>query len=182
MFGGWIDPLACGPARLLIALGLALAVLPPRVPAAPPAHKPDETDAFFNGGEIPTLRIQIPPEGLNQLRQEARQYVKATVIDGTMVYTNVGIHLKGAAGSFRPIDADNPALTLNFDKFQEGQRFHGLDKLHLNNSVQDPSYMTELLCGELFNAAGVPAARATHAVVELNGRRIALYVLKEGFG
>ena len=41
--------------------------------------------------------------------------------------------------------------------------------------------MTELLCGELFRAAGVPAARTTHARVELNGRDLGLYVLKEGF-
>jgi hypothetical protein len=118
---------------------------------------------------------------MQQLRKEARTYVMATVVEGTRIYTNVGVHLKGAAGSFRPVD-DRPALTLNFDKFAEGQRFHGLDKLHLNNSVQDPSYTTELICGELFLAAGVPAARAAHAVVELNGRSLGLYVLKEGFG
>ena len=72
-------------------------------------------------------------------------------------------------------------MTLSFDKFQDHQKFHGLDKIHLNNSVQDPSYMTELLCGELFRAAGVPAARTTHARVELNGRDLGLFVLKEGF-
>src|SRR5207245_4926516 len=87
---------------------------------------------------------------------------------------------KGSAGSRRDLN-DRPALTLNFDHFQEGQRFHGLDKVHLNNSVQDPSYLTELLCGDLFRAADVPAARTTHARVELNGRDLGLYVLKEGF-
>src|SRR5207249_5635427 len=73
------------------------------------------------------------------------------------------------------------ALTLNFDRFLEHQRFHGIDKLALNNSVQDPSYLTEALCGELFLAAGVPTPRATHARVELNGRDLGFYVLKEGF-
>jgi hypothetical protein len=33
----------------------------------------------------------------------------------------------------------------------------------------------------LFRAAGIPAPRVTHAVVTLNGRRLGLYVLKEGF-
>ncbi|HAM71728.1 MAG TPA: hypothetical protein DCM86_08810 [Verrucomicrobiales bacterium] len=163
----------------LAVLGfLAFSLL--RAAAAP--KSPDETDLFFNSGPVPFIRVEIPEDGMKQLRREARQYVRATVTEGGHVYTNVGVHLKGAAGSFRPVDAENPALTLNFDKFQEGQKFHGLDKLHLNNSVQDPSYTTELLCGELFLAAGVPAARAGHAVVELNGRRLGLYVLKEGFG
>ena len=100
-------------------------------------------------------------------------------VDGT-AYQAVGVHLKGAAGSFRNVD-DKPALTLNFDRFVEHQRFHGLDKIHLNNSVQDPAWMTEIVCGDLFLAAGVPTARATHAVVDLAGRPRGLYVLKEGY-
>jgi len=67
------------------------------------------------------------------------------------------------------------------DKFTKGQLFHGLDKFHLANSVQDPSYLAELICGELFRAAGVPASRVTHAVVTINGRRRGLYYLKEGY-
>ena len=127
------------------------------------------------------MQIRIDAAGMDHLRRNGREYVKATVVEGGHIYTEVGIHLKGAAGSYRPVD-DQPALTLNFDKFKPGQTFQGLEKLHLNNSVQDPSYMTEILCGELFLAAGVPAARASHAVVELNGRKLGLYVLKEGFG
>jgi hypothetical protein len=34
-----------------------------------------------------------------------------------------------------------------------------MEKFHLNNSVQDPTFMTELICGELFRQAGVPAPR-----------------------
>ena len=135
---------------------------------------------FFESGHVPHIRIEIVKTNMESLRRDARKYVPATVRDGDTVYTNVAIHLKGAAGSFRPVD-DRPALSLNFDKFVEGQSFNGLDKLHLNNSVQDPSCMTELICGELFLAAGVPAARASHARVELNGRDLGLYVLKEGF-
>src|SRR5687768_8699655 len=135
---------------------------------------------FFSSGRIPHIRIEIAKTNMDSLRRDARKYVPATFRDGETVYTNVAIRLKGAAGSFRPVD-DRPALTLNFDKYTKGQRFHGLEKMHLNNSVQDPAYMTELICGELFMAAGVPAARTTHARVELNGRDLGLYVLKEGF-
>jgi spore coat protein CotH len=102
------------------------------------------------------------------------------VSDGDKTYTDVGIHLKGAVGSRRPFD-DKPALTLNFDKFVPGQRYHGIDKLHLNNSVQDSTFLMEIVCGEMFLKAGVPAARGTHALVELQGRKRGLYVLKEGF-
>ena len=67
------------------------------------------------------------------------------------------------------------------DKFKDDQRFHGMDKFHLANSVQDPSYLSELICGELIRAAGVPASRVGHAVVTINGRPRGLYYLKEGY-
>ena len=67
------------------------------------------------------------------------------------------------------------------DKFGRTRRFHGMDKFHLANSVQDPSYLSELICGELFRAAGVPASRIGHAVVTINGRKRGLYYLKEGY-
>jgi len=145
------------------------------------AAKKDASIPFFRDGVVPRLKIQISDAELQLLRQQNREYVRCTVIEeGGAQYDHVGVHLKGAAGSFRGVD-DRPALTLNFDKFKDGQEFHDLDKIHLNNSVQDPGYLNELVSSELFLAAGVPAARTTHARVWLNGRDLGFYVLKEGF-
>ncbi|HTD66715.1 MAG TPA: CotH kinase family protein, partial [Candidatus Limnocylindria bacterium] len=83
-------------------------------------------------------------------------------------------------GSFRPLNA-KPALTLNFDKFADKQRFHGLQKISLNNSVQDPSYVSEKICRDIYGAAGVLVPRADYATVELNGRQLGLFVLTEGW-
>jgi hypothetical protein len=154
-----------------------------KVPAAavPKPPKKDDSVPFFRNGVVPRLKIEISAPELERLRQQNREYVRCTVIeDDRTRYEHVGIHLKGAAGSFRGID-DKPALTLNFDKFKEDQEFHDLDKIHLNNSVQDPSYLNELICSELFLGAGIPTPRTTHARVWLNGRDLGLYVLKEGF-
>ncbi|MBI4662091.1 MAG: CotH kinase family protein [Verrucomicrobia bacterium] len=118
--------------------------------------------------------------GWRGARQE-RPEVLATVREGGRVYTNVAIHLKGAAGSFRPFD-DKPALTMNFSKQAKGQQFHGYSKISLNNSVQDPSYLCEAISRELFEAAGVPVPRADHATVLINRRDLGLYVMTEGFG
>ena len=155
---------------LLLAVFIAL----PSFAAAPPG-----ADLFANGAVL-RLQITIPPEGLASLRTNSRKHVTAVLREGTNTYLRVGIHLKGSTGSFRPLDA-KPALTVSFDQFAPATPFHGLRKIHLNNSVEDPSYMNELLGGEIFRAAGVPAARVAHALVELNGRRLGLYVLKEGF-
>ncbi|MEW6158700.1 MAG: CotH kinase family protein [Verrucomicrobiota bacterium] len=145
--------------------------------------------------EVPSdlwrLQITIASDDVETLRgyfwngwQGARQErpeVLATVQEGGVTYTNVAIHLKGAAGSFRPFD-DKPALTLHFSKHAPGQKFHGYNKISLNNSVQDPSYLCEAISRELFDAAGVPVPRADHATVVVNGRDLGLYVMTEGFG
>jgi len=147
------------------------------------------TDEIFKKDGFLRIKIEVPREGVNKLRghswgwgesQKQRPIVQATVYEGGKVYTNVALHLKGAAGSFRPVD-DRPGFTLNFDKFVKGQRFHGLDKISLNNSLQDPSYLSEKLCREMFNAAGVPTPLATHAKLEFNGRDLGVYVLAEGW-
>jgi spore coat protein CotH len=117
---------------------------------------------------------------LQSLREKPREYSRATVVESNRTYRNVAIKLKGAAGSFRHVD-DQPALTLSFNKFAEGQKFHGLRRIHLNNSVQDGSYLNEYLASELFREAGVPTPRVAWATVEFDGRKLGVYVLKEAF-
>jgi hypothetical protein len=162
-----------------LLMWLATSTQPTR--AALVANESDGSDRFFAAQTIPHIRIQIAGTCVNLLRQNPRAYVSATIREGDRIFDNVGIHLKGAAGSFQPIDHETPAFTLNFDKFKNGQKFHDLDKVHLNNSVQDRSLLTEAICSRLFLEAGVPTPRSTHARVEFNGRDLGLYVLKEGF-
>jgi spore coat protein H len=164
-----------------------IAVCLPPLQAAKASNNSSAEDLFTNRS-IPHLRIEISPEGMDILRAYQfdvdepmeRTNVLATIREGSAVYTNVAIHLKGHLGSFRPVDS-KPALTLNFDKHADGQRFHGLQKIHLNNSVQDYSYVSEQISRELFLTAALPSPRASHATVELNDRKLGLYVLLEGW-
>ena len=145
------------------------------------ADKPDPSVSLFKPtGPVPVFKIEVDKDNLAALNKEPRKHVKATIKVGDETFKEVGLHLKGAAGSFRNWD-DKPALTLSFNKFIHLQAFHGLHKIHLNNSVQDPTYLDEIICGEMSLAAGLPACRAAHAIVELNGRKVGFYVLKEGF-
>jgi len=164
---------------LTLTFQLSAAVAAPGSTSAP-TRKLDASDEFFNNGFIPHIRIEISKTNLDALRRNERVYVRCTVREGSNVWEEVGIHKKGAAGSNRDLN-DRPALTLNFDKFVDRQKFHGLDKFHLNNSVQDGSLICEAICAKLFLDAGVPASRVTHARVEFNGRDLGMYVLKEGF-
>ena len=99
-------------------------------------------DDLFGAGTIPRLRIELDAAAVKSLREDPRGFVAATVSEGAVVYPQVAVHLKGSLGSFRPFD-DKPALTLDFSRFQNGRKFHGLRRFHLNNSVEDPSYVNE---------------------------------------
>lgn len=136
--------------------------------------------AIFVHPTLLHLFITISETDAASLRQEPRQPVPATIRAGSNEFTRVALHLKGGQGSVRPLD-EKPAFTLNFAKLQSSQRFFGLRKIHLNNSVQDPTYLCEDLAGELFRRADVPAPRTAWATVEFNGRKLGLFVLKEGF-
>jgi hypothetical protein len=141
----------------------------------------DESSELFEGKKVLRLKIEVAPADVEKIGAENRPYVRATVIeDDKVTYAGVGIKLKGSQGSFRAFN-DKPALTLKVNKFKKKQSFHGLRKFHLNNSVQDETYLHELLSSEIFRAAGYPATRVTHARVWLNGRDAGLYVFKEGF-
>jgi spore coat protein H len=145
---------------------------------------------IFESTNLLRISIEIPASGVAELRKYAwtpdntnranRPKVLATVREGAKVYTNVTIHSKGGYGSFQSIDR-MPSLTLNFDRAAPGQKFHGLSKISLNNSNQDPTCIHEKLCRELFEAAGVPVPRSDYTVVTLNGRKLGLYVLTEGY-
>ena len=166
--------------------------------AIPPLAIDPARKEFFAADKVVRLDITVDEAGMQVLRETKhpwferspgqganslpeKPYVKGTVVeDGTVVHRNVGVRLRGGMGSWQKID-EKPGLFLNMDKFEKSQRFHGMEKVILHNSHQDPRYMNELLTGEVYRAAGVPAARVVHAVVSLNGRRLGLYYLKEGY-
>lgn len=182
----------------LIALAVVLVVT--RLAPAWAAGSKEDRAAFFSSDKVVRIDITVDDAGMEVLRSTPhpwfdrkigegkgpnhlpeKPYVKATVVeDGKVTHRDVGVRLRGGMGSWQKVD-EKPGLFLNLDKFTKGQRFHGMEKVILHNSHQDPRFMNELLTGEVFRAAGVPASRVAHAVVTLNGRKLGLYYLKEGY-
>jgi len=149
------------------------------VPSKPTTgQKKEASQEFFSDPKVRVFQFEISEAGLASLRRSPHTYVSGTVREGRQVLTNVAIHLKGM-GSFRTVD-EKASFAVKFDEFVHDQDYGGLTKLMFNNSVQDPTYLAELLATELFREAGLPAARVTHARVQLNGRDLGLYVAIEG--
>ena len=139
--------------------------------------KADVGAEFFQEPTVRVFDFKVSDDALMQLTRSSRTYVPAQITEGEQVLDNVGIRLKGM-GSFRSVD-EKPSFAVKFDEFVENQTYRGLQKVMFNNSAQDSTYLAELLATKLFEDAGVPAARVTHARVRLNGRDLGLYVVIE---
>jgi spore coat protein H len=147
------------------------------VSSASAADRRPPGDELFSDPTIRHFKIDIAEPELQKLRRDHKTYVRATVTAGGQIFKDCGVRLKGE-GSFRPID-DKPSFAVKFDEFEPAQRYCGLNKIMLNNSSQDRSYLSEYLCTSLYRDARVPAARVTYARVTFNGRELGFYVLIE---
>jgi len=110
-------------------------------------------------------------------------YVPATLtFDGIVL--DVGVRLKG--NSSRSSVAREGGVRYSFkvdiDRYVDGQELLGIDKLNLNNSFRDPTYMRERLALDLFRKRGVPASRHGFADVSINGELFGFYAVIEQVG
>jgi hypothetical protein len=145
----------------------------PPPPVYAKASLDDDTVEIYDPDNLPRFDLEIDAAGLAALRTKPREPVRATFRHRDEVLVGVGVRLKGEY-SFRPIDG-KPSFRIKFDEFTDGQKFRGLSKLVLNNTVQDPSFLSERMAYGLFRAVGMPAPRANSALVYVNGAFYGLY-------
>ena len=111
-------------------------------------------------------------------------YVKGMVTVGDEVYPDVGVRYRGNASMMMiPRNGKKP-VKFDFDRFVDGQTFHGFTKLNFINCFRDPSMLRDKLTYDLMQRAGIPASHATFANLYLtidNGERqhLGLFVIVE---
>jgi hypothetical protein len=95
-------------------------------------------------------------------------YPSEVTVDGQTL-TNVGVRKKGFFGS---LSTTKPSFKVKFDEFVGGQQLNSMDRLTLNNNLQDPAHITQCLGYDLMRKAGLPAPRCNFAhvtVVAIDG-------------
>jgi len=176
--------------RLLVcaAFYLVLSLVPEAAKAEPASG---EAASIYDPSTLAVVDIALSPEAIDSLEEDPDEYVKSnfslTFTDGTPggdgetieLADDVGIRLKGKAGSFRPL-TEKAGFKVKFNEYAK-QRLLGLKKLTLNNMVQDPSMLHETLTYSVFRQAGVPAPRTGYAYVRVNGEDFGVYLNVEVF-
>ncbi len=69
---------------------------------------------------------------------------------------------------------------IEFDQYDGGKTYHGLDKLCLNNLIQDNTMMKDYLTYRLMGEFGVNAPLCSYAWITVNGEDWGLYLAVEG--
>jgi hypothetical protein len=139
----------------------------------------DQAAWMFEPDVVVEIDLELPQESIDALAVEPKEYADGTfsltTTGGTYGPLAVGVRLKGGLGSFRPLTG-KAAFKIKFNHSVGGQRFLGLEKLTLNNMVQDASMVHEVLAYESFRAMGIPASRAGYAYVRVNDSDYGLYL------
>ena len=172
--------------------------LPPSAALAPtalPTSAPD-SDSYFSLDRVLDIEIEIAAEDWDTLRHQTRTFgdlmaeieeyglsrpfaniytwFSGTVTVDGETHSNVGVRKKGFIGS----QSDTkPSLKLRFDKYVDDQSLGGIiERMTLNNSIQDTSMVNTCLAYRIFAAAGSPSPRCNFATVTVNGKNLGLYV------
>ncbi len=175
-----------------------IAPTPTPAPTPLPTPTPD-SDAYFALDRVLNIEIEMAPEDWDTLRHQTRTFEDVmaeieeyglsrpfaniyTWFSGTVTvdgetHSNVGVRKKGFLGS----QSDTkPALKLRFDKYVDDRSLGGvIERMTLNNSIQDASMVNTCLTYQIFAAAGSPSPRCNFATVTVNGKNLGLYVHTE---
>lgn len=108
--------------RLLSVAAIAMVYLPIALGGGGSPVPPDPLDDFFGLAAVHEVSIEVDEHGIASLLERPRTYVHASVRIGDARYADVGLRLKGGAGSFVPLDGDYPPISATATAGPESRR------------------------------------------------------------
>lgn len=103
------------------------------------------------------------------------------VVDGES-FKNVAIRGKGntSLSNVSSMDSQRYSFKIEFDHYNSANTYYGLDKLSLNNIIQDNTYMKDYLTYRLMNEFSVAAPLCSYVNITVAGESWGLYLAVEG--
>ena len=113
---------------------------------------------------------------------ENEEYAVCTVVIDGKKHSNIAIRAKGntSLSSVRSSGSQRYSFKLEFDQYQDGKSLDGLDKLCLNNLIQDNTMMKDYLVYQLMSDFGADSPLCSFAYLTVNGKDWGLYLAVEG--
>ena len=138
-------------------------------------------ERLFSTDKVHTIDIVIDDWNSFLSTAQGEEYsVCSVVIDGEAI-NNVGIRGKGntSLSTVSSMNSDRYSFKIEFDQYDDTKSYHGLDKLCLNNLIQDNTYMKDYLTYQMMGEFGVASPLCSYAYITVNGEDWGLYLAVE---
>jgi spore coat protein CotH len=139
-------------------------------------------DNVFRGIQVHTIKMKFDqPNFWDSLTtyytQGNERYIAASVtLDGTTL-DSCGVRLKGNSSYSHP--NNKKSMKIDFNQYRSDQRWDDLKGIFVNNCFSDPTFMREKIHLDFCKDAGIPAPRASYAMVYINDIVWGLYTIVE---
>ena len=146
------------------------------------SHEIGYETLLFDQSKVHTIEITMDNWDDFIANAAAEEYRECTiVIDGENM-GQVGIRAKGntSLSSVATLGSTRYSFKVEFNHYVKGKKYHGLDKLSLNNLIQDATMMKDYLAYTLMAKMNVPSSLCSYARIIVNGEEWGLYLAVEG--
>ena len=137
---------------------------------------------LFDTSKVHTLNIIMDDWEAFTENCQSETYYDCTLVIDDEIFENVAIRGKGNT-SLMQVPAsgnDRYSFKVEFDHFNSANTYYGLDKLCLNNMIQDNTYMKDYLTYRMMADMGVAAPLCSYVYITVNGEDWGLYLAVEG--
>lgn len=140
-------------------------------------------DALFTLGKMANVELDIPDDTWKEITTKAsdKEYYECAVSINGERFDRVAIRTKGASSldDVKLMKSDRYSFTIKLNKYEKGEKYHGLSKLLLNNNIWDATQMKDAIVYDMCRFIGLPAPLTNYAKIMLNGKLFGYYLTVE---
>ena len=148
-----------------------------------PRHE-DITDTLFNAGIIHKYELRFYTDNWQDSLEYNFEVLDQAYMPAQLIYNDsdvldsIGVRYKGNSSYIRSGATVKKPFKFKFDKYINGQRLFGTERLNFSNSVSDPTFMREMI-GYNVTSKYMPSPRAVYANIYVENELIGLYIQVE---
>ena len=137
---------------------------------------------LFDNTKVHTIDIVIDDWDSFLSTAQSEEYAVCSVVIDAEPIKNVGIRGKGntSLSNVASMNSDRYSFKIEFDQYDSTKSYYGLDKLSLNNLIQDNTMMKDFLTYTMMAEFGVDAPLCSFVYITVNGEDWGLYLAVEG--
>lgn len=136
---------------------------------------------LFDTSTVHTINIIMDDWDEFIVNCKNEEYYSCAVVIDNEAYKNVAIRAKGNTSLTQVESYGNNrySFKIEFDHYDSTKNYYGLDKLCLNNLIQDNTYMKDYLTYQMMAQMGVASPLCSYANIMVNGEDWGLYLAVE---